>query len=39
MPVFGAHLSVAGGLHKAAESAAALGCGTVQVFTKKCPNR
>ena len=34
MPVFGAHLSVAGGLHKAAESAAALGCGTVQVFTK-----
>ena len=34
MPIFGAHLSVAGGLHHAAEAAAALGMGTVQVFTK-----
>ncbi|MBA4064563.1 MAG: deoxyribonuclease IV [Isosphaera sp.] len=37
MPVLGAHLSVAGGLRKAAEAAAALGCGTVQIFTKS-PN-
>jgi deoxyribonuclease-4 len=37
MPVLGAHLSVAGGLHKAAEAAAGLGCGTVQIFTKS-PN-
>jgi deoxyribonuclease-4 len=34
MPIFGAHLSIAGGLHKAAEAAAALACGTVQLFTK-----
>src|SRR4051812_32558398 len=34
MPVFGAHLSVAGGLYRAAEAAAALGCATVQIFTK-----
>jgi deoxyribonuclease-4 len=34
MPIFGAHLSIAGGLHKAAEAAAGLGCGTVQIFTK-----
>ncbi|MFO0847645.1 MAG: deoxyribonuclease IV [Gemmataceae bacterium] len=34
MPLFGAHLSVAGGLHKAADAAAALGCGTVQLFSK-----
>jgi deoxyribonuclease-4 len=34
MPIFGAHLSIAGGLHKAAEAAAALDCGTVQIFTK-----
>ncbi len=34
MPLFGAHLSVAGGLHKAVEAAVALGCDTVQVFTK-----
>jgi deoxyribonuclease-4 len=33
MPVFGAHLSVAGGLHRAAEAAADLGLGTVQLFT------
>src|SRR4051812_47053761 len=34
MPLFGAHLSVAGGLYKAAEAARALECGTVQLFTK-----
>ncbi len=34
MPVFGAHLSIAGGLFKAAEAAAELRCGTVQLFTK-----
>src|SRR5437763_13073567 len=34
MPHLGAHLSVAGGLHKAVESAVALGCGTLQLFTK-----
>ena len=33
MPVLGAHLSIAGGLHKAVESAARLGMGTVQIFT------
>jgi deoxyribonuclease-4 len=33
MPLFGAHLSIAGGLHKAAKSAEALGCETVQLFT------
>jgi deoxyribonuclease-4 len=34
MPLFGAHLSIAGGLHYAAAAAAELGCGTVQLFTK-----
>lgn len=34
MPLFGAHLSVAGGLLKAVGSAVALGCETLQVFTK-----
>jgi|SRR5579883_970453 len=34
MPHLGAHLSVAGGLHKAVEAAVGLGCGTVQIFTK-----
>ncbi len=33
MPPFGAHLSIAGGLHNAGASAAALGCGALQVFT------
>jgi deoxyribonuclease IV len=37
MPLFGAHLSVAGGLHKAAEAARGLGMDTVQVFTSN-PN-
>ena len=34
MPLFGAHFSIAGGLYKAAETAADLACGTVQLFTK-----
>lgn len=34
MPLFGAHLSIAGGYHKALLEAAALGCDTVQLFTK-----
>ncbi len=33
MPLFGAHMSIAGGLHKAVEAAAALGTETVQIFT------
>lgn len=33
MPLLGAHLSIAGGLYKAADSAAALGMDTVQIFT------
>lgn len=37
MPLFGAHLPVAGGLHKAAAAAAGLGLDTVQVFTSN-PN-
>ena len=34
MPLFGAHLSVAGGLHNAIAAAVALRCDTVQIFTK-----
>ncbi|HEY2783992.1 MAG TPA: deoxyribonuclease IV [Fimbriiglobus sp.] len=34
MPLFGAHLSIAGGLFKAAETAKALDCETVQIFSK-----
>ena len=34
MPLFGAHMSVAGGVHKAIESAVSHGCETVQLFTK-----
>lgn len=37
MPLFGAHLSIAGGLHKAIGSAVALGADTVQIFTSS-PN-
>ena len=33
MPLFGSHLSVAGGLHKAVETAAELKMCTVQIFT------
>ena len=34
MPLLGAHMSVAGGIYKAADEAAAHQCQTVQVFTK-----
>jgi len=34
MPLFGAHLSIAGGLHNAVSAAVALECQTVQLFTK-----
>jgi len=34
VPLFGAHLSIAGGLHNAVFAAIALRCGTVQIFTK-----
>lgn len=33
MPLFGSHLSVAGGLYKAVDAAAELGMSTVQIFT------
>jgi deoxyribonuclease IV len=38
MPVFGAHLSVAGGFHNALLAAQSYGCRAVQVFTK-APNQ
>src|SRR5262249_46530507 len=38
MPLFGAHMSISGGFHKALERAAALGMETVQIFTAS-PNR
>ena len=34
MPLFGSHLSIAGGYYKAVEAAAALGMASVQLFTK-----
>jgi deoxyribonuclease-4 len=34
MPLFGSHLSIAGGYYKAADAAGALGLDTVQIFTK-----
>jgi len=34
MPLLGAHMSIAGGYHKAVEEAHARGCDVVQVFTK-----
>ncbi|MGD9854803.1 MAG: deoxyribonuclease IV [Planctomycetaceae bacterium] len=34
MPLFGSHLSIAGGYHKAARAATELGMDTVQLFTK-----
>ena len=30
----GAHMSIAGGLHKAIDRAVAAGCGTLQIFTR-----
>jgi hypothetical protein len=35
MPLFGAHMSIAGGLHNALLAAQAHACGTVQLFTMK----
>src|SRR5436190_1795656 len=34
MPLFGAHMSIAGGYHNALLAAQAHGCATVQLFTK-----
>ncbi len=34
MPILGSHLSIAGGYHKAVDSAHAVGCDCVQLFTK-----
>ena len=34
MAILGAHMSIAGGLHKAVERAAAAGCDCVQIFTR-----
>lgn len=34
MAILGAHMSIAGGYHKAVEAAAAAGCDCVQLFTK-----
>jgi deoxyribonuclease-4 len=34
MPLFGAHMSIAGGYHRALLAAQALDCNTVQIFTK-----
>jgi deoxyribonuclease-4 len=34
MPLFGAHMSIAGGCHNALHAALARGCETVQLFTK-----
>jgi deoxyribonuclease-4 len=38
MPLFGAHMSIAGGYHNAALAAQKHGCPTVQLFTKNFPN-
>src|SRR4051794_40714652 len=38
MPLFGAHMSIAGGAHHAVEEAVARGCDTVQLFTKAPSN-
>src|SRR5262245_51551736 len=38
VPFFGAHLSIAGGCHKALAAAEQLGCDTLQIFTKS-PNQ
>ena len=39
MPLFGSHLSIAGGYHKAVYKAAEYGMETVQIFTKRFPSR
>src|SRR5262249_58963671 len=33
-PLLGAHVSIAGGLHRAIERGAELGCGAMQIFLK-----
>ena len=38
MAILGAHMSIAGGYHKAVEIAARAGCDCVQLFTKNRPN-
>src|SRR5437016_308257 len=35
MPFFGAHMSIAGGFHKALQQAQAYGCDTVQLFVSQ----
>ena len=32
--LLGAHMSIAGGLHKAIERGSSIGCTTLQIFTK-----
>ena len=39
MPLFGAHMSIAGGLHQAILIAQKHRCQAVQLFTKSYPNR
>jgi deoxyribonuclease-4 len=39
MPLFGAHMSIAGGYFKAADAAAKFGMESVQIFTKNLPDR
>ena len=39
MPLFGAHLSVAGGLHTAVATAVEYGCEIFQIFTSNFPDR
>jgi deoxyribonuclease-4 len=34
MPILGSHFSIVGGYYKAVESAHAVGCDCVQLFTK-----
>ena len=34
MPLFGAHMSIAGGLHNAVTAAVEHDCGTLQIFSK-----
>jgi deoxyribonuclease-4 len=36
MAILGAHMSIAGGLHRAVEAAARCGCDCVQLFSKNC---
>jgi deoxyribonuclease-4 len=38
MPLFGAHMSIAGGYHEALLTAQEHACATVQLFTKNSPN-